>query len=53
MLKLLPYYELMFCVELFKKLESQGPKKHKTYNAKTEGQNAKKHKDTPPGIISK
>jgi len=42
----------LFGVELFKKLKSQGSKKHSTSKVKFDGQNEKKRKDTPPGIIS-
>lgn len=38
-------------VELFKKLKNQGSKKHSTSNVKSEIPNAKKRKDTPPGIV--
>lgn len=41
------------CLELFKKMKSQGSRKHSTSNVKAEEQNAKKRKDTPPGIYSK
>nr|WOX63133.1 dnaJ-like protein subfamily B member 14 [Myzus persicae] len=35
--------------ELLKKLKTQGSRKHSTANAKPDGQNAKKRKNTPPG----
>lgn len=37
-------------VDLFKKLKSQGSKKQSTSNVKANGQNAKKRRETPPGI---
>lgn len=39
------------CVELLKKLKSQGSKKRSTSNMKGDGENTKKRKDTPPGIL--
>lgn len=47
----LNYLLIFSLVELFKKLKNQGSKKHSTSNVKSEIPNAKKRKDTPPGII--
>lgn len=39
-----------FFLELLQKLKTQGARKQSTSNAKADGQNARKRKNTPPGI---